>query len=107
VLPGPEKVGKLEINQFDALVFNKLGYFGWCHRWLLSVIDLLYASILEVLTAKLHVAEQTRKEILTTGLGQQKVCSFALFQHFKPSFSHKRPVRIQRQGGPFLEDLDH
>jgi hypothetical protein len=55
---------------------------------LLSVNDILYASILEVLVAKLHVAERTRKDIATTEFCvQQKACSFVAFQHFKLGFS--------------------
>jgi hypothetical protein len=57
-----------------------LGYFGWSHKWWLSVICILYASILEVLVAKLHVAEWARKDLATTELCvQQKVCSFGPF----------------------------
>jgi hypothetical protein len=32
VLPSPEKVGELEINQFNSLIFDKRGYFGWGHK---------------------------------------------------------------------------
>jgi hypothetical protein len=40
----------------------------------------LYASILEVLVAKLHVAEWARKDLAMTELCvQQKACSFGPF----------------------------
>jgi hypothetical protein len=72
------------------------------------VISYLYfVSILEVLVAKLHVAEWARKDLATTELCvQQKVCSFGSFKILS-LFLLDCPALLMDEMAPFSEHPDH